>query len=490
MSMQLGAQDAQFLYLQRGDVLTHVMSINVYEPGARRRGRLWFRDLVRHVASRCRAAPVYHRRLHRLPGDFDFPYWVEDTAFDAAAHISRARLPQPGGWAEFCSVAARRFEQPMDLDRPLWDILVVDGLDGLPGGAPGSFALLQRFHHAAIDGASGAHALAVLCDLDPHGTPAVDLRAADGEVAVAPTAGAAISRAVAGGLASPVKMLDAVLKMSPALLEAAGARLAGEKTATAEGVPVTRFNGHVSSRRSFAATAVELEQLRTISRRVPGATVNDVILAVCSGALRAYLAAHDDLPDDSLVAIVPVNARRRGGDRAAGNDVSAMTVPIATDRAAPLDRLRAIGKLTSLAKQSKAGLGARLLADLGRHIPGIPLAGFARLLSNERFARSQANLIITNVPSSPVRQYMNGARLTHQYGMGPVSHGLGLFISANGYHDAITFCLTADSKLVPDLDFLCECIERSYRELQTAAAAPKPRARGGRGRRVRRSARQ
>lgn len=490
MSMQLGAQDAQFLYLQRGDVLTHVMSINVYEPGPRRRGRSWFRDLVRHVSSRCRAAPVYHRRLHRLPGDFDFPYWVEDTAFDAAAHISRARLPRPGGWAEFCSVAARRFEQPMDLDRPLWDILVVDGLDGLPGVAPGSFALLQRFHHAAIDGASGAHALAVLCDLDPLGTPAVDLRAADGEVAVAPTAGAAISRAVTGGLASPVKMLDAVLKMSPALLEAAAARLAGEKS-TSDGVPVTRFNGRVSPRRSFAAVPVELARLRAIGRHVPGTTVNDVILAVCSGALREYLAAHDDLPERSLVAIVPVNARRQRAGRAAGNDVSAMSVPIASDMAAPLDRLRAIGRFTSLAKQSRAGLGGRLLADLGRQIPGIPLAGFARLLSNERFARSQANLIITNVPSSPVPLYMNGARLAHQYGMGPVSHGLGLFISANGYHDTITFCLTADSKLVPDLDFLCECIGRSYRELQASvAAAPKPRARGGRGRRVRRVAPQ
>ena len=146
-----------------------------------------------------------------------------------------------------------------------------------------------------------------------------------------------------------------------------------------------------------------------------------------------------------------------------------MTVPLASHLDDPLDRLRAIREFTELAKQSRAGLGARLLADVGRHIPGLPLAGFARLLGDERFVRSQANLIITNVPSSRVPLYMNGARLTHQYGMGPVSHGFGLFISANGYHDTITFCLTADSGLVPDLEFLRRCIEQSCRELRTAA---------------------
>lgn len=476
MSTQLGAQDAQFLYLQRGDVLTHVMSINVYDPGGRR-GRSRYRELVRHVASRCRGSPIYRRRLHRVPGDLDFPYWVEDAGFDPVDHISRLRLPRPGGWPEFCSAAARHFEQPMDLERPLWDILVVEGLETLPGVAPGSYALLQRFHHAAIDGASGAHALAVLCDLDPQGTPAVTPQRGDDDAAVAPTPGAIVSRALASGVAAPVKMVDAVLKLSPALLAAAEARLAGKTEAGAGTVPVTRFNTRVARRRSFAATAAKLEVLRAIGRSVPGATVNDVILAVCSGALRQYLAMHDDLPAASLVAIAPVNARRRSGrSEASGNDVSAMTVPIATHLAEPLARLRAVREFTDLAKQSRAGLGARLLTDLGRHIPGLPLAGFARLLTNERFARSQANLIITNVPSSREPLYMNGARLTHQFGMGPVSHGLGLFISANGYHDTITFCLTADSGLVPDLDVLCRCVEDSLRELQAAARAPRRRA--------------
>jgi len=483
MSPQLGAQDAQFLYLQRGDVLTHVMSINVYEPGAARDARTRRRDLVRRVAERSHLSPVYRRRLHRVPGDLDFPYWVDDAAFEPERHIARTRLARPGDWAQFCRLAARRFAQPMDLDRPLWDILLVEGLDGVPGARPGSYALLQRFHHAAIDGASGAHALAVLCDLDARGTPAVAPAVQPQGDATAPTAATIVARALSSGLSAPVRMIDAVIRLGPALIGTAGTRIAGGTAGDGGRVPVTRFNARVTARRSFTASRLKLDGLRAIARSVPGATVNDAILAVCSGALREYLARHGERPASSLVAIAPVNARRdRGRGAASGNDVSAMTVPLATHLGEPLDRLRAIREFTDRAKRSEAGLGSRLLADVGRHMPGVTLAGFARLLGDERFVRSQANLIITNVPSSRVPLYMNGDRLTQQFGMGPVTHGLGLFISANGYHDTVALCATADSRLVPDLEVLRRCIDAAYRELRTAAGAVRSAA-GGRRRR-------
>ena len=135
-----------------------------------------FKDIVRHVASRCHTSPVFMRKLHRLPLDLDHPYWVEDPDFDVEAHISHVRLPKPGDWRQFCILAARHFARPMDMGRPLWDMCVVEGLDRIPGVAPGSYALLQRFHHSAIDGASGAYALIALCDKDAQGTPAVPSR--------------------------------------------------------------------------------------------------------------------------------------------------------------------------------------------------------------------------------------------------------------------------------------------------------------------------
>ena len=470
MSTQLGAQDAQFLYLQTAEVLTHVMSINLYDGRKAGGRRLRLSDVVRQVSSRCHLSPVYGRRLYRLPGDFDFPYWIEDAQFAPADHVSAVRLPRPGGWPEFCELVGRRFAQPMDLERPLWDILVVEGLDALPGVAPGSVALLQRFHHAAIDGASGAYALAALSDADEQGTPVLAAPAPGHGAATTPTPATVVYRALASGVASPVKMLDAVLRISPALVRAARRQVSDDTPPDRAGVPVTRFNQRVAKQRSFAATEIRLDALQGIRRAVPGATVNDVILAICSGALRAYLDGHGELPAQPLVAIAPINARRaRGGDASAGNNVSAMTVPLATHVAGPLERLRAIQCATNDAKAARSGIGARLLADVGRHLPGAPLAGFARLIGNERFARSQANLVITNVPSSRQPLYMRGARLTHQFGMGPVTHGLGLFISANGYHEHIAICLTADSRLMPDLEVLRACIAQSFGELEAAA---------------------
>jgi WS/DGAT/MGAT family acyltransferase len=469
MSTQLGAQDAQFLYLQTGEVLTHVMSINLYDPATAPGGKVRYPDIVRHIADRCHLSPIYRRRLYRLPGDLDFPYWVEDPDFKVEKHMSRVRLPKPGDWRQFCRLAARHFARPMDLERPLWDIVVVEGLDRIPGIAPGSYALLQRFHHAAIDGASGAYALAALCDRDAQGTPAVDTSVADAELGSIPTPATMVSRALASNLASPIRMIDAVMKLSPALVNAARKRLTEGAATDGSGVPVTRFNERVSLLRTFEAVEFQLQDLRAIRALVEGATVNDVILAIASGALRKYLDQHGELPEQTLVAIAPINARKRGGGReVSGNDVSAMTIPLATQIADPVARMKAIRVCTQAAKEAKGGLGARMLADLSRRIPGLALAGVARLMTNERFARSQANLIITNVPGSPIPLYMTGARLTHQFGMGPVTHGMGLFISANSYDRAISFCLTADRRQIPDIELLGRCIRDSFDELKRA----------------------
>jgi WS/DGAT/MGAT family acyltransferase len=475
MNNQLGAQDAQFLYLQAGEVLTHVMSINILAPAEARRRAVRFEDIVRHVAARSVLAPVYRQQLHRVPGDLDLPYWVEDPRADPAQHISRTRLPRPGSWPQFRRLAARRFELPMDLDRPLWDILVVDGLDGIPWIARGSRALLQRFHHAAIDGASGTHALAALFDCDARGTSAVPKGAPTGRSVGAPGTATIVARAIRSSITSPVRMADAVLRMTPALV-ASAARSIATGTGTRGTPPVTRFNHRITSRRSFAATQLSLEDLRAIRSRVPGATVNDVILAICGGALRAYLARHRELPTDTLVAIVPINARRPGGaSEATGTDVTAMSVPLATSVADPLARLQAIRACTRAAKDAKAGLGVRVLADVSRQLPGIALPVLSRLLGGERIARSQGNLVITNVPGSATPLYMLGMRITHQFGMGPLAHGLGLFISANTYDGRVALCLTADPGLVPDLTYMCRCIDTSWRQLRVTAGIGRDR---------------
>jgi WS/DGAT/MGAT family acyltransferase len=468
---QLGAQDAQFLHVQHGDVLTHVMSIALYDPSTAPGGKVRFRDIVSHVASRCDASPVFTRKLHRLPLDLDHPYWVDDANFDIEAHVSRVRLRAPGDWRQFCTLVARHFAQPMDMARPLWDLCLVEGLDRLPGVAPGSHALLQRFHHAAIDGASGAYALMALADCDASGTPALRPGAAAAPGTVPPGL-TVLTRALAANLSAPLRMMRSVWRSAPGLLATAGRGVTAASSSGRSGVPISRFNQRISSHRVFAATGFPLRDLRKRSRRVEGATINDVILAIVGGALRRYLLEHDDLPRDTLVAMSPINARPRdGAEAAAGNVLSLMTVALGTDIENPVARLQSIRNRTREAKAAKAGTGVRLLTDLTRHVPGAMLAAVARLASDERFARNQANLIVTNVPGPQVPLYMNGARLTHQFGMGPVTHGLGLFISAHSYAGAISFCITADRRLLPDADRLVRCLEQSYAELQVPRRA-------------------
>jgi len=470
MSSQLGAQDAQFLYMQAGEVLTHVMSICVFAPP--RRHRVGFEDIIRHVTERSVLAPVYRRRLHRLPGDLDLPYWIDDPAVNPAGHVRHAVLPRPGTWTQLRRVAALRFEEPMELDRPLWDMLVVEGLDAVPWIEAGSWALLLRFHHAGIDGASGARALAALCDRNPRGTPVVP-KASRGEQAATdrvPGAPLLAARALASGFTAPARVLTAVLRRSPGIVAGAVAgNAAGDRQRGAP--PVTVFNQRISRRRSFAATRLPLAELREIRAVAPGATVNDVILAICAGALRSYLSKHGGLPSGSLSAVVPIDARPRGRDAdPVGNDVTAMSVGLATDVAEPVARLAAIHNCTREAKAGRSGVGARLLAEVGRELPGVALPVLVRLLGREQIARSQANLVITNVPSTPGPLWMLGSRLTHQFGMGPLAHGLGLFLSANTYDGVVSLCVTADPELVPDPVFLCRCIDRSFQELRRAAS--------------------
>lgn len=479
MKSQLGAQDAAFLYLQDREVLTHVTTISIYDPSTAPGGKVRFKDLVRHVASRCQASPVYTRRLYRVPFDLDYPYWIDDPDFDPAAHCTRERLPRPGDWSQLCRLAAEHFSQPMDLGRPLWDLHVVEGLGRMPGIAPGSFALLQRFHHAAIDGASGAYAMLAMNDRDARGTPAVTAHDSAGGVGDVPEPLSVVSRAVASGLASPVRILGAIARLSPALIAATGRRLADPRAERGSGVPATRFNARVSAQRVFDGVAIPLRELGAIRRLVDGATINDVILAVCSGALRRYLLEHGELPAATLVAVAPMNARRQaGGVVPPGNEISAMTVDLATQVADAVPRLRAIRDVTREAKQARAGLGARALAELSRHVPGLAMAGVARFIGTERLTRDRANLIITNVPGPQYTLYMNGARLVRQFGMGPVAHGMGLFIAALSYDGWVGFSLTADRRLVPDLPFLRECIEASFAELHGALARRSRRKRG------------
>jgi WS/DGAT/MGAT family acyltransferase len=474
MIQQLSAQDAQFLYIQTGSTLTHVMSVNIYDPATAPGGKVRFRAIVEHVRNRLHTSPVFRRKLYRLPFDLDHPYWVEDEHFELEAHVTHVRLPEPGDWRQLCIQVARHFSRPMDMNRPLWDLYVVEGLDRIPGIAPGSFAVLTRIHHAAIDGASGAHFFVAMSDSDARGTPAIEVKPGSFELGKVPTPLEIMTRAASANMSSPVRFANTLMKLSPALLSAAQ-RSVSEGV---PGVPQTRFNAPITIHKVFDATGFAIADLSKIRKLVEGATINDVILAICSGALRRYLVHHKELPKESLVAVAPINKRTSGREAEnPGNNISAMSVELATQIADPVERLAAIRAYTAQAKEAKTGLSARVMTDLTKHIPGATMAGVARLLASPRFAPKAANVFISNVPGPQVPLYMAGAQITHQFAMAPLAHNMGLFIATPSYNGRITFSITSERTIMPDVAFFRECIEASFAEL--AAARPRAEKPGG-----------
>lgn len=471
MLKQLSAQDAQFLYTQTANNLTHIMGVYIYDPSTAPGGFVRFKDIIRHVESRVDTSPLFKRRLHRLPFDIDHPYWVEDEHFDIEAHMSHARLPEPGDWRQFCIAVARWFSKPMDMNRPLWDIYIIEGLDRIPGIPKGSFAMLHRVHHAAVDGASGAHAFIAMSDIDAQGTPAIPEPPPVEELGEAPSSAETLSRAWSASMQSPVKFMNALMKMSPAIVASARKSIAeGGMTA---GVPETRFNVPVGPHKMFDATTVALADVAEIRKKVPGATVNDVVLTTVGGALRKYLQKHKELPKESLVAVAPVNLRGKGRKASTpGNQVSAMSVPVRTDIADPLERLAAVRDYTVEAKEAKAGVSARIMTDLSQHIPGATMAAVARLVTSERFAVRGTNLFISNVPGAQVPLYLAGAKLVQQHGMAPLANNMGLFVATPSYNGRIAFSIISERAIMPDIAFFRECIDESFADLM--AAAPKP----------------
>ncbi|MCJ7815697.1 MAG: WS/DGAT domain-containing protein, partial [Xanthomonadales bacterium] len=361
---QLKAQAAQFLYIETGNNLTHVMGVNIYDPSTAPRGKVRFKDIIEHIEGRLMYSPVFKRRLMRLPLDFDHPYWVEDKFFDIEHHMLHSRLPEPGDWRQFCIHLARHFSRPMDMNRPLWDMYVIEGLDRIKGIPKGSYAIATRVHHSAIDGASAMHFFSALSDRDAKGTPAIELEPMTEEPGQSPSTFTVLNRALISNIQSPVKMASTLLKFSPAIFDSILKAL-GSDAGKSRKVPQTRFNQPVSPHKMFEATQFSLADMKQIKDYVEGSTINDVVLAICSGALRSYLDHHGELPADPLVAIAPINARGRRQDaEAPGNNISAMSVALPTHIADPLERLEIIRDTTRQTKAAKSGISARLMTDL------------------------------------------------------------------------------------------------------------------------------
>ncbi len=283
-------------------------------------------------------------------------------------------------------------------------------------------------------------------------------------------------RAVVNNVTSPVRMANTVVRSSPIIFNMLRKALASSD-ADSHGVPDTRFNVDVSSHKMYDGTKFSLADFKKIRQLVPGATINDVVLAVCSGGLRRYLQAHDELPDDPLVAWVPINARPKGayGD-ASGNNITAMTAAIHTNIEDPVARLLAIKNTTQDTKEAKSGVSARLMTDISQHVPSATQVLAARLVTKIGTGPRVCNLFVSNVPGPQVPMYLAGAVQISNFGMAPLNNGMGLFIATPSYNGNITFGVTSTREVMPDMDFFVACLDEAFQELNDAARDMKPAA--------------
>ena len=468
---QLSAQDAQFLYMETNKSHSQVTSVAIFDPSTAPGGEVRFKQIIDHVQSRLHTSPIYRRRIYHVPLELDYPYWIDDEHFDIEYHISHGRLPHPSDWRQLCIHLARFHSRPLDLQRAPWEMFVIEGLDNVQGIPKGCYALATKIHHAAADGASIMNFFGGLLDMDQNGTPVMPVKQKTTSARFErPTPAQMTIRGMLSGLKSPVKVADTLLRTAPAIVQAARKSFAERRESDKRSVPQTRFNLETSPHRVFDATSYRLSEFKPIRTLSEGCTINDVVLAVCSGALRKYLTHHKELPTETLRAFCPINVRPKdGGDATPGNNISTMSPSLYTDIADPVERLQAIHAETKNQKAAKKGLSARLMTDITRHIPASTQLLAARMLASSELAGRMTNLCISNVPGPAIPTYMNGAKQLQGYGLGPLADRMGLFIAVGSFNGNMTFNITSCRRTMPDIDFFIECIRESFAELKQAA---------------------
>lgn len=486
MLKQLSGLDTMFLYMESSRTPLEVGSLQIYDPSTAPGGRVRFKELLAIFENRLDCSPVFKSKLLEVPLSLDHPYWIEDDEFDIEYHLRHISLPRPGDWRQLMIQASRLQSQHLDKSRPLWEIYVIEGLNNVEGVRKGCFALFTKMHHAIVDGVGSLEIQRAIHDLEPLKPDLPRLTPPPRRARVPePSPWRLLAKSPFSCTVKSTRLARALACAAPGLLRAALASGDGERPSA----PRTIFNvGRASPNRVIDGRFFELAEIREIAKRVPGAKVNDVVLAVVGGALRRYLQSKSRLPARTLVAGCPIDIRRGDvGHAAHANMVSMMNAPLGTDIADPLERLRAVFRGTLEAKARTREIGAARLTALPMNLPA-PIAKnlyppLMEILG--RSGRLAFNTVVTNVPGPAQPIYLAGARMVRMIGMGPVIDQAGLFHAAFSYDGMLSISFTACREMLPDPGFYAECIQQACEELREAAFAPRPQSGPGRKKKAR-----
>ena len=484
---QLTSLDMQFLALESATQVGHVGGLAILETSTAPGGEVGCDEIRNLLRDRLPLLPPFRWRLVEVPLSLDYPYWVDDEDFDLDYHVRELALPKPGSDAQLAAQVARIMSRPLDRKRPLWELYVIDGLKA------GHTAVLTKIHHAVIDGMSGAEIMGLLLDLSPEGRDASELPAPPEDGAQGdgtPGTAGMLARGLMGVPRYPLRMLKSLPKAVPHIEDTPfgtlpGAGTVGRATDRAASVirrrprmprsnltaPRISFNGRITPHRRFSFGQMSLDEVKE-TKNAFGSTVNDVIVSMCAGAVRRWLIAHDELPDDPLVAQVPVSVRTEDQAGTYGNRILLMSAPLFTNIADPVERLAAHHEALSDMKERHKALPAELLQDANHFIPPAVFSRAAQLtfrLASARPGRPTWNLVISNVPGPQLPLYMAGARLEANYPVSVITDGMGLNITVMSYIGHLDFGLVADRDQMPDLPKLLDWLRDELKALREAA---------------------
>jgi WS/DGAT/MGAT family acyltransferase len=492
---QLSGIDVSFLNMETASTFGHVSSLNLYDP-AGAPGGAGLEATKQIILERIDQLAPFRRRLVEVPLGLDLPYWIEDPAFDIDFHVRHHAVPPPGTPEQLADVVSRIVARPLDRRRPLWELYVIEGVDN-----GRLIAQLTKVHHAAIDGAAGAMMLAAILDTDPNFRPHGE--AAEWEPEQVPSDEELLRITAREYLRRPEKMIRLGVRTARELAAATrsgGLRAIADLIAqpmpgpmgdlmrkrlrsqhgddhdSAPALPPTQaprtpWNHPITPHRRFAYTTVSLDDAKTI-RRAFGCTFNDVVMAVCAGALRRYLIMHDALPEESLIAMVPVSVRSGAEGDTYQNRVSALLADLATNEPDPVKRLALVQRSMTAAKDNFAAIPAEALQDFTQFAPPAVAARAMRMYSRLRIAdrmNPPFNLIISNVPGPNYPLYSAGAKLEHFYPVSALADGQGLNMTVQSYNGRLDFGFIACRDLVPDLWVMTDLLQESVSELLAAA---------------------
>ena len=458
MADRLSPLDVSFLYMETPTTAMHVGGVAVFQPPEE---GFDYERLVELISERIALVPRYRQKVKQVPGRLANPVWVDDEDFDVTYHVRRSALPRPGSDAQLRELVGRLQSRQLDRNRPLWEIYLVEGLEG------GRVGVVTKTHHAMVDGVAAVDIGTVILDLtpEPREVPADDWRpkrepgaaslmvGAVTDLVKRPTQALDTARAAAVDARATVGKVGAV----------AGGLLSSART-IARPAPDSPLNVPIGEQRRFGVAKTDLDDYKRV-RKAHGGTVNDVVLATVAGALRTWLLTRGESvnPATTVRAMVPVSVRGEDPKGQLGNRVSSYFVDLPVGEGNPVMRLHQVSFAMRGHKESGQSVGADALVQLSGFAPPTLHSLGARVASS--FTRRLFNLVVTNVPGPQFPLYAAGARMLEMYPVVPLAKGQAVSVGLTSYDGRVFYGLNADRDAMPDIDVLAQCIEESLAEL-------------------------